>query len=73
MGVKLGKKYRDTITGYEGTATGRAEYLNGCISVLLEGEGETKQRWVDEPRLEGVVSRAKAGGPREAPPSRDPQ
>lgn len=36
--VVLGEKYRDTITGFVGTATSRHEYLYGCVRVSLEGE-----------------------------------
>ena len=29
--VKLGEVYKDKVSGFEGTATCRTEYLNGCI------------------------------------------
>jgi len=29
--MKLGDKCRDVISGWEGIATGRYEYLNGCV------------------------------------------
>lgn len=52
--VKLGEKYRDTITGFLGTATARTEYLYGCVRVVLEGRGGegAPEEWVfDEQRL----------------------
>lgn len=52
--IKLGKKYRDEITGFEGTATARTDYLYGCVRVSLEGKGNDgePQEWVfDEQRL----------------------
>jgi hypothetical protein len=56
--VKLGKKYRDSITGFEGIATARTEYLMGCCRILLEaksGDDDTvKEYWFDETRLAGV-------------------
>lgn len=32
---KLGEKLRDRVTGFEGIATCRTEYLNGCIQYSL--------------------------------------
>ena len=75
MEVKLGEKYRDSITGWEGVAVGRYEYLHGCVRVGLEGnkDGEPKEFVFDEQRLETlesvpVKSRATAGGPRDCSP-----
>jgi hypothetical protein len=55
--VKLGERVRDRVTGFEGTAIGRAEYLYDVASVLVAAE--TKQaaadsRWLAETRLEPV-------------------
>ena len=33
--IKLGQKVRDTITGIEGIATSKTEYLNGCVQYEL--------------------------------------
>jgi hypothetical protein len=33
--VKLGSKCRDSITGLEGIATARTEYLYGCVHVCI--------------------------------------
>lgn len=35
MTIELGKKYRDRVTGFEGIATARHEYLNGCLRITL--------------------------------------
>lgn len=56
----LGCRYRDVVTGFEGVATGRCEYLTGCNQVLLaprsEGGKPAEASWFDEQRLEGVVA-----------------
>lgn len=42
---KLGEKLRDRVTGFEGIATSRTEYLNGCVQYVLTPKikkGETK-------------------------------
>ena len=79
--VTLGKKYRDTISGFEGTATARTEYLYGCVRVILEAEGtkqDDREQFFDEQRLVALDGRkpkptATAGGPRtEAQRQRDP-
>jgi hypothetical protein len=36
MTIKLGQKVRDVITGFEGIATARVEYLNGCIQYCVK-------------------------------------
>jgi hypothetical protein len=78
--VLLGDKYRDNISGFEGTATARSEFLFGCVRVCLEGgkDGELKTEWFDEQRLVRLdgsvpVPTATSGGPRSGPPSRDPR
>lgn len=78
--VKLGLTYRDKISGRTGVATGRYEFLYGCIRINLEGELKEGQKHgdnelvVDEQRCE-LVSDAKPiergelvgqpGGPRD--------
>lgn len=37
--VEMGEQYRDTLTGFVGTAVGRAEYLGGNQSVQLTRKG----------------------------------
>jgi hypothetical protein len=79
--VKLGARVQDVITGFQGIATGRAEYLTGCVQVGItpvvgdDGKpGDT--RWFDEPRLEVLEEQkftpgqfsAAPGGPRDSYP-----
>ncbi len=69
--IKLGEHYKDKITGFEGIATAKSEFLNGCKRVLLEPavskEGKLTEEWIDEQRLvEG--SKAEVGGPGSEPP-----
>ena len=57
--IKLGSKVIDSITGFEGIATGRAVYLTGCVSVLVKPKiGEDGKmpegEWLDEGQLEAV-------------------
>jgi hypothetical protein len=59
--IELGSKVKDSITGFSGIATGRAEYLHGVPRVLVEAtqltaDGKTESNWIDEPRL--VVEKA---------------
>ncbi len=54
---QLGHKYRDTITGFVGTATARTVYLDSSVQVRLEaetGNEDAKERWIDESRLEQI-------------------
>lgn len=34
--IILGQKYRDTITGFEGVAVARTEWVHGCWRITLE-------------------------------------
>jgi len=73
--VKLGSKVTDSITGFSGIATGRTEYLYGCVRVLVEPtemkDGKpVESLWIDEQRLD-EYSEAETGGPGEVAPSRD--
>lgn len=77
--VKLGEKYRDSITGVEGIATARVEYLYGCVRIDLEGidkDGQPKANIFDEQRLVAVATEqpvkvtATSGGDRPAPTER---
>jgi hypothetical protein len=74
MTINLGQKVKDRITGMEGIATGRSEYLNGCIRILVQPQAlkdgvSVEAQWVDEPQLviveDTAVEQAKpTGGPR---------
>lgn len=33
--IELGQKVRDVVTGFEGVATSRVEYLNGCVQYAV--------------------------------------
>ena len=76
MIFKLGDKVKDSITGFEGIAIGKCEYLNGCISIQVKSQelkdGKTiEAEWFDEQRLT-ATSKAKAGGPHDRPPEWHP-
>lgn len=72
--VQLGKKVKDAISGFEGIAIARCEYLFGCISIQVQPKGLTEEgklkpaSWIDEQRLDGT-SIAPVGGYHEPPPS----
>ena len=80
--VVLGKIYKEKVSGFEGVATGKTEYLWGCVRILvtaekLDKEGNVKELWFDEPQLElvgkKIVKRAattSTGGPRRSSPCR---
>jgi len=42
-GIKLGDKVRDEVTGIEGIATSRTEWLNGCVRFGVDFRGGTKE------------------------------
>lgn len=53
----LGKKVRDKISGYEGIAIGRTEFLNGCIRVGIQPKLDKNGAlldtvWFDEVQIE---------------------
>lgn len=76
--IQLGEKYRDTVTGFEGTAIGRHQYLHGCERITLQSleGGDIKEYSFDAPSLVEVgkdgagFSSERTGGPRSTPPSR---
>lgn len=78
--ITLGDRYRDTITGFEGTATSRSVFLFGCVRIQLEcgNDGKAESEWFDEQRLvtvnraEKPAPTATSGGPQTPPPRRDP-
>ena len=73
--INLGSFYMDNITKFDGIAVAQTEYLNGCVSVLLqpksldkdgkiqEGEWFDIQRLVDDSKID-------VGGPGPLPPIR---
>ena len=36
MKTELGQKVKDSITGFAGIVTGRAEYITGCHQILVQ-------------------------------------
>jgi len=80
--VNLGDKVKDRINGFQGIVTGRAEYLYGCVQVVISPDRLGKDgdylegKWVDEDRVEVVNPYAaprpqsadvRAGGPTVGP------
>lgn len=75
MGIKLGTKVKDPITGFEGTAMARTVYLHGCARVAVQGPLDKDGKvpgWVhfDELQLLSLPSDESKGGPRQDPVSR---
>ncbi len=76
--IKLGKLYQDTLTGYEGVATARHEYMYGCVRITVERkdkDGKIETEIFDEQRMEQADGKkprltATAGGPQPAFPDR---
>ncbi len=59
MEIELGQKIRDRVTGLKGIATGRCEYLNGCVQYhlkpALDKDGKMVDGdWIDVTQLEVV-------------------
>lgn len=57
--ILLGATVRDVVTGFQGIATGRFEYLNGCIRYMVEcppkeAGGKPEELVFDEERIEQV-------------------
>ncbi len=56
--IQLGDRIRDRVTGFEGIATCRAEYLNGCVQYDISGKadekGEARILQVDDQQIERV-------------------
>tara|TARA_R110002049_G_scaffold199037_2_gene369118 strand:+ start:113 stop:364 length:252 start_codon:yes stop_codon:yes gene_type:complete len=55
----LGNEVKDKITGFQGIATGHAEYLTGCDQYVVQPKCEKNgtypdANWFDEGRLEWV-------------------
>jgi hypothetical protein len=72
--IKLGDKVRDPITGFEGIATAKTEWLYGCTRLGVQAKmGEDGKvhdpHWFDEPQLEGIAPEDASvpGGPRPEP------
>jgi hypothetical protein len=71
--IRLGQKLRDKVTGFEGIATARCEYLNGCVQYCVlppvDEKGERRDGiYIDQQQLEVVgdgvtVAQSFTGGP----------
>ena len=66
--LKLGDVVKDRLSGFAGTVTGRAEYLFGCVQVLVNPRAvkdgsPVAGTWLDEDRCEALAA---AGTPRPA-------
>ena len=84
--IQLGDKVRDTISGFEGIATARHQYMYGCVRISVTpktdkaGKHQDTQSF-DEPQLEVVEAKqvaatpkAKRHGPGDVPaPKRTPR
>ena len=76
--IELGQKVKDSISGFLGIATCRAEYLYGCIRIQItpskigtDGKPIEAQYFDEEqciPQKKGKTFAA--GGPKENPPER---
>ena len=63
--IVLGKKYRDRITGFVGTATSRSIHVNGCIQIGLDPpvneKNEIQAGWMfDDDRIMNIETAEKA-------------
>lgn len=78
--IKLGDKVKDTVSGFVGIATARAEWLNRCIRINITAQklkdGKSVDEWFDEDSVVKVgagVNKPKkkyTGGPRHSTPRR---
>lgn len=58
--ITLGKRYKDTVTGFEGTAVGLYSKVVGTDQVELaadyvKGQPADQPQWFDEERLTPVI------------------
>lgn len=70
--LSLGSKVRDTVSGWEGIATSKTEWMNGCVRIGVDGadkDGAPKAYTFDVEQIELVeakkVKRTFTGGDRE--------
>ena len=54
--IKLGQKVRDKVTGFEGIATAKVIYLNGCVQFCVKPkavDGKMREgEYIDDGQLE---------------------
>jgi len=78
--IELGQKVKDPITGFEGIAVAKTQWLYGCtrfgVQARIDKDGKVPEaQWFDEPQLEAMppVDAQNRGGPRADPRrNRDP-
>ncbi len=50
----MGSTAKDKITGFSGVVTGRSEYINGCVHLMLEAKAKPGMKpvhaWFDSDR-----------------------
>jgi hypothetical protein len=72
MNIKLGNRIRCKVTGLEGIATSRVEYINGCVQYALtpksEGNKYPEACYLDEKQIEDLgtgveIDSKRTGGP----------
>jgi len=75
MEIKLGDKVRCKITGFEGTAVARTEFINGCIQYMVAPKWDKTKNpieqevGIDRSSLELInkpkvkITKEKTGGP----------
>lgn len=76
--VVLGARHRDTVSGWEGVATARYHYMNGCVRIELSAsdkDGKPEGFVFDVQQVEPVgpppadaPAAASTGGPRDSRP-----
>lgn len=78
--VKLGSRVRDMVTGIEGVAVARLEYMNGCVRYEVQPRGDKDgakiaSLWVDVQQMQVEVlpdtaekEKPPVGGPGSTPP-----
>lgn len=69
--IELGVKVKDSITGFKGIVTARAEYITGCKQYSLVPKAEKNKAataaWFDEDRLVDSVKKKAAKVPKGGP------
>jgi hypothetical protein len=65
--IKLGDRVKDTVTGFEGIAVAKTEWLHGCVRFVVQPQSLDKDGKVqvaetfDEPQLKIIKAAAVAG------------
>lgn len=76
--IALGERVKSRLTDFEGTVSGRAVYLSGCVQVLVTARtlknGDPNEVWFDETQVVGTLAKParrpakETGGPVRTPP-----